>query len=91
MAPTPMAPTVFTRLSVVNAQISVAPHLRAYMFVATLLLSFVLIAGEVVLKGELNAPPSEIGDGHDYDMIGFAISKGKGFATDWEDPEFRAP
>ena len=40
--------------------------------------------------GKLNVPP-EIGDAHDYDAIGFQLSKGQGFSVDWNDREFKGP
>jgi len=74
-----------------NARVSQLPFVRRLLLTATLLLSVIFIGGDVATGIGFNAPPSEIGDGHDYDMIGFALSKGKGFAYDWKDPEFQAP
>ncbi len=36
-------------------------------------------------------PPLPIGDGPDYESIGYSLSIGKGFAFAWDDPEWKAP
>ena len=36
-------------------------------------------------------PPLPIGDGPDYESIGYSLSVGKGFAFAWDDPEWKAP
>ena len=36
-------------------------------------------------------PPLPIGDGPDYETIGYSLSVGKGFSFAWDDPTWRAP
>lgn len=39
----------------------------------------------------LTLPPKPIGDGPDYENIGFHIAQGDGWSMDWTDPDWRAP
>lgn len=43
------------------------------------------------MRGLLNRPPSLSGDEPDYDAVGLALSKGKGYSKDFSDPDFWAP
>ncbi len=36
-------------------------------------------------------PPLPIGDGPDYETIGYSLSIGQGFAFAWDDPQWKAP
>src|SRR5262249_34477545 len=41
-------------------------------------------------RGTLDTPP-EYGDGQDYDMIAFTLSRGLGFGYFWDDSDWREP
>jgi hypothetical protein len=55
------------------------------------LVSFLpLHVSAVVLDEWFVLPPKPIGDGPDYEAIGFGISKGYGWSTSYSDPEWRS-
>ncbi len=59
------------------------------------LVAFVVLlaafAGNIVLRFGLNEPPSATGDEPSYDSIAWELSQGRGFAEDFNNPEFRRP
>jgi hypothetical protein len=78
-----------TRFTDYNRKIS-SPFIVRICAVFVFLLIFLAYVLPAALHGKLNAPP-EIGDAHDCDAIGLQLSKGNGFAFNWDDPDYRSP
>ena len=65
-------------------------NLSAWRWFFIALVSFLLLhVSAVVLDEWFTRPPKPIGDGPDYEAIGFGISKGYGWSTSFSDPEWR--
>jgi hypothetical protein len=55
------------------------------------LLSFAALLGHMVVRHGWDVPPPVIGDGVEYDTLGWELARGRGFALGYADPEFRRP
>ncbi|MEO1984844.1 MAG: glycosyltransferase family 39 protein [Fuerstiella sp.] len=59
--------------------------------VASFLLTAAVFCCWIGLRFGMNTPPSSTGDESSYDSMAWELSRGHGFAVDYDDPVFRAP
>src|SRR5260370_7981218 len=65
------------------------PTARRWLALTVFLAAFTSYVVPMIRRGELNLPPAPGGDEPDYDAIAVQLTKGRGFAVDWDDDEYR--
>src|SRR5258708_18526369 len=65
------------------------PTARRWLALVVFLAAFASYLVPIIRRGELNRPPAPGGDEPDYDAIAVQLTKGNGFAVDWDDQDYR--
>jgi hypothetical protein len=65
------------------------PTTRRWLAIAVFLAALASYLVPIIRRGELSLPPAPGGDEPDYDAIAVQLAKGRGFAVDWDDEDYR--